>query len=76
MIFSYIKFLKDRFQYRTLSLENKGLLITVTLSLAIHSLFDFALHMPANIILAALVYASILIKPIKIRGSSRLEDLR
>lgn len=73
MVLGYFKFIKHQFKNRPFPFENKSLLITLTLSIMVHSFFDFALHIPANIILAALVYALILIKPKSIRGNSRLE---
>jgi len=57
LILSYLRSIRNLAKTKKLPSETQCLLISSTIALAIHSSFDFALHMPANIILVSLVYA-------------------
>ena len=57
LILSYLRSMRNLAKFKKLPSETLCLLISSTIALAIHSNFDFALHMPANIILVSLVYA-------------------
>lgn len=57
LIFLYFSNVKHLVKSKKLSNEVQCLLLSTTASIFIHSLFDFAMHIPTNIILVSLIYS-------------------
>ena len=57
LIFFYFSSVFQLIKLKKLSSEVQCLLLATTVAILIHSCFDFALHMPANIILVSLTYS-------------------